>query len=85
LQTGADLWNERLSPGKFVASPIATSERIYWMSDTGDVTVTAVAKEFRVLARSKFESGVTASPAVADGAIFVRTKTHLVKVASAGS
>ena len=35
---------------------------------------------FKVLARNKFEAGVTASPAVADGAIFVRTKTHLVKI-----
>lgn len=80
LKTGEDLWNERLSPGKFIAAPIATKERIYWISDTGEVTVVAAAPEFKVLARNKFESGVTASPAVADGAIFVRTKTHLVKI-----
>lgn len=80
LKTGEDLWNERISPGKFVAAPIATKERIYWASDTGDMTVIAATPEFKVLARNKFESGVTASPAVADGAIFVRTKTHLVKI-----
>jgi outer membrane protein assembly factor BamB len=80
LKTGEDIWNERISPGKFVAAPLATKERIYWMSDTGDATVVAPTREFKVLARNKFESGVTASPAVADGAIFVRTKTHLVKI-----
>ena len=80
LKTGEDIWNERLSPGKFIAAPIATKERIYWASDTGDVTVVAAAPEFKVLARNKFESGVTASPAVADGALFFRTKTHLVKI-----
>ena len=80
LKTGEDIWNERISPGKFIASPIATKERIYWASDTGDVTVVAASSEFKVLARNKLEAGVTASPAVADGAIFIRTKTHLVKI-----
>jgi outer membrane protein assembly factor BamB len=82
-KTGEDVWSERISPGKFVAAPIATKDRIYFISDTGDVTVVAPAPEFKVLATSKFESGVTASPAVADGAIFVRTKTHLCKVVQA--
>jgi outer membrane protein assembly factor BamB len=80
MKTGEDLWNERLSPGKFVAAPIATKERIYWISDTGEVTVVAAGPEFKVLAQNKFEAGVTGSPAVADGALFVRTKTHLVKI-----
>ncbi len=82
-KTGEDLWSERISPGKFIASPIATKDRIYFMSDTGDVTVVAAAPEYKVLATAKFESPVTASPAVADGAIFVRTKTHLCKVVQA--
>lgn len=79
-KTGEDIWNERISPGKFIASPLVTKERIYWASDTGDMTVVAASPDFKVLARNKFEAGVTASPAVADGAIFVRTKTHLVKI-----
>jgi outer membrane protein assembly factor BamB len=80
LQDGADVWSERISPGKFVAAPIATKERIYFVSDTGDATVIAASPEFKVLARNKFNEPVTASPAVADGALFFRTKTHLVKV-----
>lgn len=81
LEDGSDIWSERISPGKFVAAPIATKERIYFVSDTGDATVIAAGPEFKVLARNKFSEPVTASPAVADGAIFYRTKTHLVKVA----
>ena len=79
-KTGEDVWSERISPGKFIAAPIATKDRIYFISDTGDVTVIAPSPEFKVIATSKFESPVTASPAVAEGAIFVRTKTHLCKV-----
>lgn len=82
-KTGEDVWSERISPGKFVASPIATKDRIYFMSDTGDVTVVAATPEYKVLSTGKFDSPVTASPAVADGAIFVRTKTHLCKVVQA--
>lgn len=83
LKTGEDVWSERISPGKFVAAPIATKERIYFISDTGDLTVVAPGPEFKILSSGKFDSPVTASPAVADGAIFVRTKTHLCKVVQA--
>ena len=80
LKDGTDVWSERISPGKFVSAPVATKERIYFVSDTGDATVIAPGPEFKVLARNKFSDPVTSSPAVADGALFVRTKAHLVKI-----
>lgn len=78
--TGEDVWSERISPGKFIASPIATSERLYFFSDAGFGTVVAASPEYKVLAQNKFVSPVTASPAVADGSLYVRTKTHLIKI-----
>jgi outer membrane protein assembly factor BamB len=80
LETGKEVWEERLAPGKYIASPIATKDRLYFMSDAGEVTVIAAGPEFKVLAQNKFESPVTASPAVAEGVIYVRTKTHLCKI-----
>jgi len=80
LDDGTALWEERISPGKFIAAPIATKERLYFFSDSGDATVVVPGPEYKVLASNKFDSPVLASPAVADGAIFVRTKTHLCKI-----
>lgn len=82
LTDGTDAWSERLftGAGKVIASAIATSEFVCFFNEAGDATVVAAKPEFKVLARNKLESGMTASPAAADGALFLRTKTHLYKI-----
>jgi len=80
LADGSAHWEERISPGKFIAAPIATKERVCFFSDSGHGTVLSAGPEFKVLAQNKLDSPVLASPAVAEGAIFVRTKTHLCKI-----
>jgi outer membrane protein assembly factor BamB len=83
LVTGKDTWSERLfeSAGKMFASAIATKDRVYFFSETGEATVVAAdPKKFTVLARNKLESGMTSSPVAADGALYLRTKTHFYKI-----
>ncbi len=83
LKDGTDTWSERLfnSAGKMFASTIATKERVYFFSETGDATVVATdPTKFTVLARNKLESGMTSSPIEADGDLYLRTKTHLYKI-----
>lgn len=82
VKDGSDAWSERLftSAGKIISSAMATTERVYFFSESGDATVIAAAPQFKVLARNKLQSGMTASPAEADGALFLRAKTHLYKV-----
>jgi len=80
LEDGEDIWSERISAGKFIAGPVVTAERLYFFSDAGIATVLAADPEYKVLAQNQFENPVTASPAVAEGALFVRTKTHLIKI-----
>ncbi len=82
ISDGTDVWSERLftGAGKVIASAIATKDRVYFFNQGGDATVIAAAPEFKVLARNKLGSGMTSSPAAADGALFLRTKTHLYKI-----
>ena len=83
LSTGKETWSERVfqSAGKMFSSVIATKDRIYFFSETGEATVVAATPEkFTVLARNKLESGMTSSPVEADGALYLRTKTHFYKV-----
>jgi outer membrane protein assembly factor BamB len=79
-ETGADVWEDRLS-GQHLPSPIVAGDRLYFCNDRGDVNVVKAADKFELLATNKLPDAMTASPAVADGAIFIRTKKHLFKIA----
>ena len=83
LKNGEDTWDERLfkQAGKMFASSIATQDRVYYFSETGEAAVVATKPEkFTVLAHNQLDSGMTASPVEADGALYLRTKTHLYKI-----
>ena len=80
-KTGQDIWEDRFE-GQHLPSPIVAAERIYFCNDRGDCTVIRAADKFEVLARNKLADGMTSSPAVADGALFLRTKTALYRIES---
>ena len=80
LSNGEEVWTERLGPGQHVAAAIATDDRVYFISEIGHATVLAASPEYQVLAQNKTDEGVRASPAVAEGAIFLRTSGHLYKI-----
>jgi hypothetical protein len=42
--------------------------------------VLAPGREAKVLAVNKLDDGFMATPAVADGALFLRTRTHLYRI-----
>ncbi len=83
VKDGSEAWSERLftGAGKMFASAIATKDRVYFFSENGEGTVLATdPKKFTVLARNKLDAGMTSSPAEADGALYLRTKTDLYKI-----
>ena len=77
--TGEVAWSERLA-GNFSASPIVSEGKIYFQNETGSTFVVRAAKTFELLATNELGERTLASPAPADGALFVRTETHLVKL-----
>jgi outer membrane protein assembly factor BamB len=80
-QTGQLIWEQRLNGG-FSASPLFGAGRIYFFARNGAATVLAPGRKPRILALNKLEGVVMASPAVAGNALFVRTKTHLYRLAN---
>jgi outer membrane protein assembly factor BamB len=80
-QTGQLIWEQRLNGG-FSASPLFGAGRIYFFARNGAATVLAPGRNPRILALNKLAGVVMASPAVADNALFVRTKTHLYRIAN---
>ena len=79
LKTGEIIWNERL-PGRFFASPVGADDRIFCVSDDGKVTVVAAGKEFKILGENDLREGSNATPAIANGKMYVRTLEHLIAI-----
>ena len=63
------------------ASPIAANGRIYIASEDGDLYVIAAGRKFEMLGVNKMGEWMMATPAIANGVLYVRTATHLVAVA----
>jgi outer membrane protein assembly factor BamB len=77
--TGHLVWQQRLD-GQFSASPIYAGGSIYFFNQEGKSFVMAPGRVARVLAINQLADGCMASPAVADGALFIRTRTHLYRI-----
>ena len=78
-KTGQIVWTNRLT-GTFSASPVAAAGRVYFFNEDGQTTVIQAGREFQVLAQNQLDDGVMGSPALAAGAMFLRTKTHLYRI-----
>lgn len=66
--------------GNFFSSPICIDGKIYCASREGEMVVIPATRDFEILGRSQFDSGIYATPAVADGRLIVRTETDLISI-----
>lgn len=75
---------KRLGPGAFTASPWAYGGKVFCLSEDGETVVVQAGKEFKVLGRNKLGEMALATPALAGGSLFVRTRTKLYCLREAG-
>jgi outer membrane protein assembly factor BamB len=78
-ESGQVVWKERLG-GNYSSSPIHADGRIYCFNRDGRTTVIRPGRSFKILAVNDLDEELMASPAVADKAIFLRTRTHLYRI-----
>jgi len=67
--------------GTFVASPLIADEHLYAPDEEGTTTVVQLSGPQKVVASNRLNEGMRASPAVADGALYLRTLHRLYKIA----
>jgi outer membrane protein assembly factor BamB len=81
-RTGERLYQERLGPGTggFTASLVAADGKVYASSEDGDVYVVKAGETLEVLATNAMNEVLMATPAIADGTLFFRTRSRLVAV-----
>ena len=80
--TGDVHYRQRL-PGaaNFKASPIGANGKLYLSSEEGNVFVVKMGPEFELLATNTLDDAVlVATPAIADGAIFLRSQNSLYRI-----
>jgi outer membrane protein assembly factor BamB len=77
--TGTLLKQARLRDalGDYFASPVAGDGKVYSASAEGKITVLDADRDLRVLAVNDLEDAIYATPALVDGAVYVRTGQRL--------
>ena len=80
--TGKQQWLKRLG-AKFWASPVYADGKIYCLDADGTTTVLAAGPQYEELSINKLDGQTQASPAIVDGAVFLRTDTHLYRIEDA--
>ncbi len=78
LQTGKEVYSgQRIKPAIYSSSPVLGDGKIYMTNEDGLTTVIQAGATFEVLAENSLDDYTLSSPAISDGQIFIRTKTHL--------
>ncbi len=83
LKTGALVYRERTGT-THSASPVASDGKVFVAGEEGQVLVLRAGRAFEVLARNEMKETVFATPAIARGALFVRTRGHLYAIGAPG-
>jgi len=81
--TGKMMYRESLASSSTAcsASPVAAEGHIYCTSENGDIYVVQAGPEFRLTGVNQMNEICMATPAISYGALFFRTRSHLVCIA----
>lgn len=77
--TGKEIYKKRMGGGgeSYTASPVAADGKIYCTSEQGTVRVVKAGPVFELLAVNELNDYVMATPAISNGALFVRSQHYL--------
>ncbi|MFP6667587.1 MAG: PQQ-binding-like beta-propeller repeat protein, partial [Pirellulales bacterium] len=79
LETGKEVWVKRVG-GTFYGSPICVDGKLYCADRNGNVVVLAASREYRLLGRNPLGEPTCATPAVANGVLYLRSDSHLFSI-----
>jgi outer membrane protein assembly factor BamB len=76
---GERLWQEKI-PDSFYGSPVWINERLYCLSKTGVLYVLGLGTSPKLLATIPLGESSSATPAIANGILYLRTEAHLFAI-----
>ncbi len=85
-RTGEEVYGrKRLEIGNgFTASPWAYNGKLFLLSEDGETYVVTAGAEFEILHTNQLNEMTLATPAVAQGSLFIRTQSMLYRIAKDG-
>ena len=83
-KTGKELYYESIHPARYRASPVYADGKIYLAARDGTVTVVKAGPRFEVLAVNQMPDQITASPAIANGRVYIRGFKALYAISQNG-
>ncbi len=78
-QTGEKRWREEFS-GVHYPSLVCIEDRIYVINNKGDIHTVQATPKYKLLATSKLPEATQATPAIANGCMYIQTVNHLICV-----
>jgi outer membrane protein assembly factor BamB len=78
VASGKRVYRERIGGTSYTASPVAADGHIYFVSEQGEVRVVKAGADFELLAVNDVGDLCMASPALAGGALFIRSQHFLI-------
>lgn len=73
---GKQLWRERVG-NNFSGSPVVVGDKVVCIAEDGEVFVIRAADKYELLGQVKLGEDSRATPAVANGRLYLRTNSHL--------
>ena len=80
LETGRDVYFERTHTGQHRSSPLLAGGRLYFGSNDGWVTIVRAGRDFELVDSIDFGEGISASPLIADGVLYLRSTEALYAI-----
>ena len=78
-QNGKQIYRERLNAsGQYTASPVIANGHLYAFSQEGKATIVALGDTFRIVAQTDLKTGITATPALDQDTLYIRTEDALL-------
>lgn len=77
-------WRERVG-GEYLGSPVRVDDRIFCISNAGEMAVLSATKEFKVLAKIDLGEPSHSTPSVSDGVMYLRTLSHVMSLGGSGT
>jgi outer membrane protein assembly factor BamB len=79
IANGEVLWSQKPA-GRYFGSPVCVDGKLYCLTVDGDVVVLRAGPKYELLAVNPLGEKSHATPAVANGRMFLRTFSHLISV-----
>lgn len=79
-QTGNLLYEERLTADRYRASPVYADGKVYCTGRKGVISVVQAGPKYELLSQNDMGETITASPAISNGRIIIRTSDALYSI-----